>query len=113
MKYPKILLVLQHYKFGPDTSGNSYWLHLAVSTLTGRSIRWSSPHESNAVQSAPLATSSTGRAWDGRPRLWIAFEKIGQLEYRRLEQKCLFQNTYQDINVIKALRKLAYGKDKP
>jgi len=44
----KIRFILEHIYSNPDIYGNRYWMCCVTSTLTGKTLLFTTPHSSNA-----------------------------------------------------------------
>jgi len=102
-KTPETLLTLHHVYSRSDIHGNIYWITTARSTISGRSISFTSPSNSKSKE---LRLS---KLFDSR-RVMNTSEQIGIRDYWRRYKTADMHNACPDDDIISALKKLAAGK---
>jgi len=103
-KTPKILLSLHHLYSKRDINGNVYWITTVTSTISGESIQFSTPSDSN---SDGMAMQATGGEW-GRTR--GTREQIGSRDFWRRHKQLIRHNSCNDQDLVRDMRILAVGQ---
>ncbi len=102
-KTPKILLTLHHVYSRRDIYGNVYWITYATSTVSGRTLSFNTPSDSNSMGMANEALGGFGRYHSTDQQVPIR-------EWERQRRRVDMHNSCMDDDILEALRKLAQGK---